>query len=115
MLPKKHRLTKSAEVKKTTAKGRGFFNPYFVIKSLLGKETFAKITVVVSTKVSKKAVVRNRLKRIIRDELSNYIADFKPGTYTILVKSTALNISSEQLRQELQKSFKSSKVLIKSL
>jgi ribonuclease P protein component len=108
MLSQKHRLSKSAEVKKTTAKGRSFFNPNFVIKFIPG-EQLARITVVVSTKVSKKAVDRNRIKRVIRDELKKYIDQIKPGDYAFLVKQNAIKVTSQNLRESIGSSLKSSK------
>lgn len=110
MLPKKHRLSKSAEVKKTTAKGRSFFNPYFVVKSLKG-EGRAKITVIVSTKVSKKAVTRNLLKRITRDVVKNYLDRLGGGTYAFIVKPAAASIATTELRKQLQSAITASKIL----
>ena len=109
MLSKKHRLSKSADVRKTTAKGRSFFNPYFVIKSTSGQE--AKLTVVVSTKISKRAVDRNKIKRIIRDELRKLVPRVKPGNYAILAKQKTATATSKELREAIQQSFKAAKIL----
>lgn len=110
MLSQKHRLSKSADVKKTTAKGRSFFNPYFVIKTS-PNPTETLITVVVSVKVSKKAVDRNRIKRIIRDELHKHVNHFKSGNYAFLVKPSAMKIESAILRQEINKSLINAKII----
>ncbi len=110
MLSQKHRLSKSADVIKTTARGRGFFNPYFVIKTVPGTEP-AKITVVASVRVSKRAVDRNRIKRIIRETIRPHIAKFKPGNYAFLVKPSALKITSAELREQVLKSLSASKTL----
>lgn len=115
MLSQKHRLSKSAEVKKTTARGRSFFNPYFVLKmsqSTTGtKDTTPRLTVIVSTKVSKKAVDRNRIKRVIREEIRKNISNIKPGDYAILVKSSAAKIDSASLRAAVTKSLTDSKII----
>lgn len=114
MLPKQHRLSKTAEVKLTTAKGRSFFNPYFIIKTLLVKtERRPRFTVVVSTKVAKSAVVRNRLKRIVRDEIHRHIAGIKPGFYVLILKRAATKIDSKLLRQNIVKALQQSKALLK--
>lgn len=112
MLSQKHRLSKSAEVKKTTARGRSFFNPYFVIKSTTDSNT-PKFTVIVSTKVSKKAVDRNRLKRVIREELRKSVANSRPGNYAILVKSSAMKITTTELRNIIAKALIEAKILKK--
>ncbi len=115
MLSQKHRLSKSADVKKTTAKGRGFFNSLFVIKSTPPEkdQDLAKITVIVSTKVSKKAVERNRIKRVIREELRKHISDIKAGNYAFLAKTNAAKVTSAELRQEIEKSLKTAKLINK--
>ena len=110
MLSQKHRLSKSADVKKTTARGRSFFNPYFVLKTVPGSEP-ARLTVVASVKVSKKAVDRNRLKRIVRETVRANITKFKPGNYAVLLKSSAMKISSAELREQILKSLTASKTL----
>lgn len=110
MLSQKHRLSKSAEVKKTTARGRSFFNPYFVLKLVPGTD-IPRLTVVVSTKVSKKAVDRNRIKRIIRDEVRKHIENLKPGNYAILVKASALKTEPQALRAAITQGLISSKTL----
>lgn len=110
MLPSKHRLSKSADVKKTTARGRGFFNPYFVLKTTPGIEP-ARVAVVVSVKVSKRAVDRNKIKRVIRETLRSEIAHFKPGNYALLVKPSVMKITPQQLREEIKKGLVASKTL----
>jgi ribonuclease P protein component len=115
MLSQKHRLSKSAEVKKTTARGRSFFNPFFVLKMSQpapgSKGTAPRLTVIVSTKVSKKAVDRNRIKRVIREEVRKNISNIKSGDYAILVKSSAAKIESTALREAVTKSLTDSKIL----
>ena len=110
MLPKKHRLSKSADVKRTTARGRSFFNPYFIIKIAPGTES-AKITLITSVRVSKKAVERNRAKRILRDELRKYIDRLKPGDYVLIVKRSAIKATPTELRESLVKSLTAGKML----
>lgn len=110
MLSQKHRLSKSADVKQTTARGRSFFNPYFVIKSSQNKEDVL-VTVVVSVKVSKKAVIRNKIKRIVRDEVRKSITKFKNGNYAFLIKPSVMKIDSKGLRLEINKSLNNAKIL----
>jgi ribonuclease P protein component len=109
MLPKKHRLSKTAEVKHTASRGRSFFNPFLVIK--VTKAEQAKATVIVSTKVSKKAVERNRLKRLTREELRNKMEQLKPGNYALIIKPAAESITGTQLRAEINKALKAGKYL----
>ena len=113
MLPKKHRLSKHADVATTTAKGRGFFNKYFVIKfiSKAEPESLAQWTVVVSAKVAKLAVARNRIKRIIRAHVQSKLDIIKPGQYALIVKKAAVTASPAEIRAELDFSLNKSKIL----
>ncbi len=85
MLKKVNRLAKSKDIQKAFARGRTFFNPLFTLKALpsVGEKRF---TVVISTKVYKKAVARNRLKRLIREHVRKNLDKFRPGNYVIITK-----------------------------
>ena len=64
----------------------GPFNPSLPKGAASDKE---KRYVVVSTKVYKKAVDRNRLKRIIREHIRKNLNGFKLGNYVIITKPVA--------------------------
>lgn len=102
MLKKKHRLAKETEVKRAFAKGRSFFSPYFVVKYLRADNSFPRVTVVASTKVSKKAVARNRLKRVVRETVRQMLGELKPGDYILSLKPSALAMESKDLASELK-------------
>jgi ribonuclease P protein component len=85
MIPKKHRLAPERAIQTTLARGRGFFDALWTVK-VLPQNAGVMVTVVVSTKVSKKAVVRNRIKRLLREVLRLAIPTMRPGHYMILVK-----------------------------
>jgi len=67
MLSAKHRLTKERDFKKINRSGRSFFSSYFRLKYLTNNLSLNRFAIVVSTKISKKATERNRLKRQIRE------------------------------------------------
>jgi ribonuclease P protein component len=87
MLKKKHRLAKDSAVKTALKTGRGFFNPDLSVKFL--PSTVSRFTVVVSTKVDKRAVKRNRLKRIFREYIKQKFLGLRPGDYVIMLKPVA--------------------------
>jgi ribonuclease P protein component len=60
MLKKKYRLTKAKDIKVTSVRGQAFFNAYFTLKFSPASLPTPLCTVVVSTKISTKAVERNR-------------------------------------------------------
>lgn len=91
MLQKKHRLSKNREITETLSKGRGFFNPLFNIKFFSDIDE-KKFTVVVSTKVFKSAVKRNRIKRVVREQIKKNFSGFRPGRYAIMIKPQVARI-----------------------
>jgi len=60
-----------------------------------------KVVISVSKKISKKAVIRNIIKRRVRAIVRNLIKSLKPGTYFIVAKPGAEKIKGEELRGEL--------------
>ena len=99
MLKKVNRLAKAKEIAAAFARGRTFFNPFFTVKFLSAK-TGRQFTVVISTKVFKKAVARNRLKRLIREEIRKNLAGFRPGSYIVIAKPKVSRLAEpESLKQ----------------
>jgi ribonuclease P protein component len=94
MLAKKNRLAKAKDIQKAFARGRTFFSPFFNVKYVFSPNA-PRFTVVVSTKVFKKAVSRNRLKRIVREYVRKNLAKFKNGDYVISFKPKAATISEK--------------------
>jgi len=84
MLPTAHRLHKETEIKSLIRHGQTFFLPEFIIKYQKTKEKPSKIGFVVSTKVDKKAVVRNRIKRQMREAINSFLPNIKDD-YSILI------------------------------
>ncbi len=110
MLKKIHRLSKSKDVKTVIARGKGFFSHFFNVKYQFVPEIF-QCTVVVSTKVDKRAVVRNRIKRQIRETLRLNMSKFKPGKYAVMVKPAASGLISKHLIAEFIKLTSGAKLL----
>ncbi|MDP2640978.1 MAG: ribonuclease P protein component [Candidatus Yanofskybacteria bacterium] len=85
MLPKAHRLTKTKDVQGVARYGKGFRAGGIQLKALpQGGEKESRIAVVVSKKVSKKAVKRNRVRRLIQEAFWQTLPNLLPG-YDLLV------------------------------
>ena len=102
MLSKRNRLNKDKDIKTVFAKGRGFFSPYFLVKKL-SISSEKKFTVLVSTKVSKKAVVRNKIKRILREAIRLNLANFSPGHYIFTAKPSIMKLNIQEINPEFIK------------
>jgi len=61
-----------------------------------------KVIISVSKKISKKAVVRNRIHRRVRPIVRELISNLKPATYFIVAKPGAERIKGEELKNELR-------------
>lgn len=110
MLKKQHRLAKTKDVQKAFARGRGFFNPFFTLRFLKNPASDRRLTVVVSTKVSKKAVARNRIKRLLREFVRVRLNELAPGDYAIVVKPAAIKLEVKDLLASFEKLLASSRL-----
>jgi ribonuclease P protein component len=102
MLEKKFRLRKSSEIQKTFARGRNFFNPFFNLK-FVGTKTVPRLTVVVSTKVAKRAVVRNKIKRVVRENIRLNLSKLQSGDYAIVARPAAAKITKAEIKVNIIK------------
>ncbi len=110
MLPPKHRLAKTTEITTVTTRGRRFFNPLFALKVVFKPDALPRFAFVVSTKVSKRAVVRNRIRRVLRETVQVHLVDLKPGDYVVIVKASAVGLENKDLADRFQAFLRSIKV-----
>ncbi|MBI5369899.1 ribonuclease P protein component [Candidatus Uhrbacteria bacterium] len=107
MLPAAHRLRHEKDIKTLLAKGRsvfGLFMGFRIRKNTLDVSRFA---VAVGTKVSKKAVVRNRLRRQIRAILFKHLSAITPGyDFLVMVKKESIGKTSKELETDLVKTLR---------
>lgn len=85
MLPKENRLKRDKDFQTLFKKGQGAYGSVCGAKWQKNNAGVFRAAVVVGTKVSKKAVVRNRLRRQIREVLRLRINQFKPGYDLVLI------------------------------
>ena len=112
MLATKYRLVKDKNFKKVLTKGRSFFSPNLRMRYVANGLDFCRISVVASTKVSKKAVIRNRLKRQVREAIRLNFKKIKPGNdIVVYLKTQAIGQSYEQLEKEILANLSKSKLL----
>lgn len=101
MLPKNRRISreifKSFPGKKKFSESENFSLLYSP------NSTTARFGVSVSKKVSKKAVVRNKIRRRTYSELRDLISISKPGLYLFVAKPSAKDVKGEKLKNELKK------------
>ena len=66
-----------------------------------------RVAVSVSKKVSKRAVVRNKIRRRVYVSVRDILSDIKPGLYLIVVRPGAEKVKKEELKSDLVKLIRS--------
>ncbi len=102
MFPKKYRLRLTKEIEKVAKKGKKFKGERFDIFYLLDVSDF-KATVLVSKKVCRKAVKRNRIKRVLRAALKDELLDYSGFKVWLLVKAKSCEIDYWKAREDFKK------------
>ena len=115
MLPKENRLHSDKEIKDLVKSGQSFFLPEMVIKYKANQEEITKIGFIVSTKVDKKAVVRNKVARHFREAVREVLPSLKPG-YSVLIiaKNKVLELDYITIKKQISFAFDKIKLYNKS-
>lgn len=113
MLPKHNRLQASWLIDKVRRKGQRFSCKYFrLFIQKRRTDSPNKIAVVISTKVSPKAVERNKLKRKTRAVFTKILPRLKPGYNFVLSYSKgAKKLKIQDIEKELINAFSKKKIL----
>jgi ribonuclease P protein component len=102
MLPSPNRLRHEKDIKALFADGKGVFDSACGLKFRKNGLGATRFAVVVGTKVSKSAVVRNRVRRQIRSVIEARLAEVKPGfDVAILVRGEALKLKFPQIEERI--------------
>ena len=107
MLDRKNRLTKKSEFEKVKEEGKVIASDSFSVSVLDrkdGKPT--RFGFIVSTKISKAATIRNRVKRALREAVRHLVAYVKEGyDCVIFVKPIIVKKYTDEIMREVQKAF----------
>jgi len=100
MLPKQHRLPGNTRF----VKAQFFKSPLFLVRSQSNNLTTSRFGFVVSKRIDKRAVTRNRLKRMFRSSIEDMIKKIKPGYDLLFILSpTSLSSTRQHQQEELEK------------
>lgn len=104
MLVKQSRLAKEKDFKKIFKLGKSFYAKIFLVKILANDLEVNRYGIVISTKVSKKSVERNKLKRQFRAVIREFDKKLAVGfDLVIIVSPVALGQEYEFIKSELRK------------
>lgn len=112
MLKQENRLKNDKDIKTLFAKGRSVFDINFGMKFIKNSLSNSRFAIVVGTKVSKSAVVRNKIKRRIRSILEKRMPEIKPGfDVLVMVKKESLSQTFDQVANQIENILKRGKLL----
>ena len=97
------RISKTRDLQKVYRLGKAIHANTLVIKFILNRpNTLSRTAFVISKKISKKAVVRNKIRRVLREELRTRLLPNMPSAdYVIMVKSAAARTDNNGLRDDI--------------
>lgn len=112
MLPSKHRITKKS-FKDVLSRGKTFHSDYIYVKIAPISADPSIFTCVVSLKVSKKAVERNKLKRRARYIIRKVMPEIKKAQGIIVFfRKGSEKLNFQELEREIIGIFKKAKILL---
>ncbi|MBI3963892.1 MAG: ribonuclease P protein component [Candidatus Kerfeldbacteria bacterium] len=103
MLPRSHRLLATRDFQRAYRRGRSAHSRTLRLRTLAHGRPVTRFGIVVSNRIAKRAVVRNRLKRRLRESVRPLLPRILPGFDVILSAQPGADAASlVQLRQDLQ-------------
>lgn len=103
MLKRSYRLRKDRDFQKLYKSGQRHSSPNFTLYYLASKLEYSRVGFVVSKKVSKSAVVRNKLRRRTTAVLESVYSDLVQSfDMIILIRRDFNNLSPQDLQAELR-------------
>lgn len=112
MLPRNRRVTRTKDWGQLHRFGRPYFCPEFVLKIRKNEAKITRFGIIVGTKVSKKATIRNLIKRRLRAIVSNEKSVIKDGFDIIIItKQPAVSADFSGLKAEVLRLLKAAKAL----
>lgn len=107
MFKKESRLSKNNDFDKVFKEGKGVFSGFLGIKIIKNCFKYNRFGVLVGTKVSKKAVDRNKIKRRIRESIKKIESDLLVGYDIVITTSPGiLNKEFSEIDSFLKKGLK---------
>lgn len=112
MLPRQNRLVRKSDFEKIKEKGAKFQSNLFGLLVFPNEEEFSRFGFVISTKLSKRAVKRNRAKRTLRERVRLLLPNIKPGFDVVFLgKKALLEVDYPVVDQEIRRLFKKANLL----
>jgi ribonuclease P protein component len=104
MFARSQRLRKNSDITRLYKRGSRAFSQHLKIYYLANPKRVMRVGVVASKKLDKRAVVRNRAKRRVREILKVELGNLPDSRFDILVtiQASIEDVSASELQRELQ-------------
>ena len=107
MLKRENRIRLKKEFTEIKNKGRVLYSPFFGWLTYKENDDLKKFGFIVSKKISKKAVDRNRIRRILSEIIRKNLDKFQNGTRVVfLTKKEILGKKYDEVEKEIFKLLK---------
>lgn len=85
MLPKQNRLTEKKDFERIFKEGKGFKEDFLILKFVPNNLNRNRFGIIVSPKISKKATLRNKIKKQLRELIKSRLSKLIEGKDIILI------------------------------
>ena len=112
MLSKENRLKKKKDFEKLFKEGKSFKEKFLVLKVNKNNLSNNRFGFIVSKKISKKAVVRNKIKRQLREIIRKEIKNYQKGFDVAVIALPGIALKDfKEIAQALESVLKKIKIL----
>jgi len=112
MLPKENRLKKNKDFKKVFKDGKGFKEDFLVLKKAKNNLKISRFGFAVSKTFFKKATLRNKIKRRLREAVRIRLDEIKKGIDAAIIAGPGLETKDfREIKEIVNKLFKKAKII----
>ena len=112
MLPKQHRLKKKKDFEKVFKEGKGLKEDFLILKFMKNNLKNSRFGIMVSQKISKKAFIRNKIKRRIKALIHLKLPKIKESLDLVFIALSGLeNQDFWEIEATIDKIFTRAKIL----
>ena len=112
MLPKENRLKKREDFNNVFKKGKTTAGKLIFLKALKNNLNISRFGFVISVKISKKAVTRNKIKRQLREIIKRNLPNIKTGIDIVIISRPEIIAKKyQETKEEVEGLFFKAKLL----
>ena len=114
MLPPKNRLKAERDFERIFRNGKAVSGQFLVLKTAPNGKDFSRFGFVVSQKISKKATIRNKIKRRLREAVRMLLAKVKSGFDVVFFTRKGIEEKGFlEIKESLEELFEKAGLIIK--